>query len=77
MQEKVRLVTLKVINVEDTNIDVKYFKKMWKALEGGNYGDASDEMLDSRWAAQTPERAVRHARVIRWGSLEDAYGGLV
>jgi lysozyme len=53
------------------------FKKMWKALEEGNYGDASDEMLDSRWAAQTPERAVRHARVIRWGSLEDAYEGLI
>jgi hypothetical protein len=33
MQEKVRLVTLKVINVEDTNIDVKYFKKMWKGWQ--------------------------------------------
>jgi lysozyme len=49
------------------------FKKMWAALDAGNYGDAADEMLDSRWAAQTPERAVRHARVIRWGSLYDAY----
>ena len=53
------------------------FKKMWAALEEGNYGDASDEMLDSRWAAQTPERAVRHARVIRWGSLEETYEGLI
>ncbi len=33
MQEKVRLVTLKVINVEDTNIDVEYFKKKWKSWQ--------------------------------------------
>ena len=30
MKEKIELVTLKVINVEDTNIDVEYFKKKWK-----------------------------------------------
>ena len=33
MQEKVRLVTLKVINVEDTNIDVEYFKKKYKSWQ--------------------------------------------
>ena len=30
MKEKIEIVTLKVINVEDTNIDVEYFKKKWK-----------------------------------------------
>ena len=33
MQEKVRLVTIKAINVEDTNIDVEYFKKKWKSWQ--------------------------------------------
>ena len=31
MKEKIEIVTLKVINVEDTNIDVDYFKKKWKS----------------------------------------------
>jgi hypothetical protein len=30
MKEKIVLVTIKAINVEDTNIDVEYFKKKWK-----------------------------------------------
>jgi len=33
------------------------FKRMWKALEDRNYKEASVEMLDSRWAKQTPSRA--------------------
>lgn len=33
------------------------FKKMFKALEGGYYALASKEMLDSKWASQTPNRA--------------------
>jgi lysozyme len=33
------------------------FKRMWKALEDRNYKEASVEMLDSRWAKQTPNRA--------------------
>ena len=32
MKEKIELVTLKVINVEDTNIDVKFFKKYYKSI---------------------------------------------
>ena len=31
MQEKVQLVTFKVIKAEDTNIDVKFFNKLWKS----------------------------------------------
>jgi len=36
---------------------VSKFKNMWKALGEGNYQTASEEMLDSRWAKQTPSRA--------------------
>ena len=33
------------------------FKKMWKAIKEKDYTEASIEMLDSRWANQTPSRA--------------------
>jgi lysozyme len=33
------------------------FKKMWLAIEAGNYALAADEMKDSRWYYQTPARA--------------------
>ena len=33
------------------------FKKMQKALEENNYIEASEQMLASRWANQTPSRA--------------------
>ena len=36
---------------------VKKFRNMWKALAEHNYVGASFEMLDSRWAKQTPNRA--------------------
>ena len=36
---------------------VSKFKNMWKALGEGDYQTASEEMLDSRWAKQTPKRA--------------------
>ena len=32
-------------------------KNMWKALSGLEYSVAASEMLDSRWAKQTPNRA--------------------
>tara|TARA_R110002153_G_C13320024_1_gene497007 strand:- start:3129 stop:3587 length:459 start_codon:yes stop_codon:yes gene_type:complete len=53
------------------------FKKMWAALEDAAYDEAADEMLDSMWAIQTPERADRHAEVMGWGILENVYEGLV
>ena len=39
---------------------VSKFKNMWKALEQSppEYSVAASEMLDSRWAKQTPERAA-------------------
>jgi|TARA_R100000081_G_C4718293_1_gene116611 lysozyme len=36
---------------------VKKFRNMWKALSEHNYVGASFEMLDSKWAKQTPNRA--------------------
>ena len=36
---------------------VSKFKNMWKALGEGDYQTASEEMLDSSWAKQTPKRA--------------------
>jgi len=36
---------------------VSKFKNMWKALSGLDYTTAAMEMLDSRWAKQTKNRA--------------------
>ena len=47
------------------------FKKMWAALAEQDYDTASVEMMDSRWAKQTPERARRHADAIDWDTLEE------
>lgn len=41
------------------------FKNMWKALEDSDYSKAADEMLDSNWAKQTPNRANEMANIIR------------
>jgi lysozyme len=41
------------------------FDNMWNALEVGDYRVAADEMLDSRWARQTPARANRLADRMR------------
>ena len=37
------------------------FKNMWKAIHAKEYRKAAAEMLDSRWATQTPNRAKRLA----------------
>jgi len=41
------------------------FKKMWAALKNRDYQKAADEMLDSKWATQTPNRAKRLAKIMR------------
>ena len=41
------------------------FKKMWAALEDNDFNTAADEMLDSRWATQVPNRANRLADRMR------------
>ena len=35
---------------------VSKFKKMWAALDNEDYEEAGNQMLDSRWAKQTPAR---------------------
>ena len=44
---------------------VSKFRNMWKALAEKNYIGASYEMLDSRWAKQTPNRAKDMAQVMK------------
>ena len=44
---------------------VSKFKNMWKALAEKNYIGASYEMLDSRWAKQTPNRAKAMAKTMK------------
>ena len=50
------------------------FVKFLGAMEAREYDRAAEEMLDSLWARQTPNRANRHADVIRTGSVELVYG---
>ena len=41
------------------------FKKTIKYLADKNYDKASKEMLDSRWARQTPNRAIRLSNIVK------------
>lgn len=49
------------------------FKKMWAAIEAGNFEEASKQMLDSLWVKQTRNRALRHAKTMKEGSLDMYY----
>ena len=40
------------------------FKNMWKALEVFDYETAAVEMLNSRWAVQTPGRAQELSKIM-------------
>ena len=44
---------------------VSKFRNMWKALSEKNYIGASYEMLDSKWAKQTPNRAKSMANQMK------------
>ena len=44
---------------------VSKFKKMWEALKKLDYGEASFQMMDSRWAKQTPNRAEDLSKIMR------------
>ena len=45
------------------------FKNMWKAVHNRDFSLAAVEMLDSRWASQVGQRAVRLANAMRDGEL--------
>ena len=47
---------------------VSKFKKMLKALEAEDYEKSATEMLDSRWAKQTPNRALKLSNIMK-GSI--------
>lgn len=49
------------------------FTKMWAAIAEKDWQEAAKQMLDSKWARQTPERALRHAQVMESGSFEGVY----
>ena len=44
---------------------VSKFKKALKAMDDGDWEKAADEMLDSKWAKQTPGRAKEMSDIIR------------
>ena len=46
---------------------VRRFERMMAALCEHNYAKAADEMLDSAWARETPERAQELAAIMRTG----------
>ena len=43
------------------------FKKMWKAIDNKDFPSAKIEMLDSRWAQQVGNRAVRLSNAMETG----------
>ena len=49
------------------------FRKMLSALKNNDWESAYIEGLDSRWAKQTPERANREMKVIRFNKLDEHY----
>ena len=51
-------------------VGLKKFKKMLKALAVNDYLTASTELLDSKYATQTPKRAKRIAKLIITGVWE-------
>ena len=44
------------------------FRKMWGALEEGDYRRAAMEMLDSKWAGQVKGRAKRLSKMMETGN---------
>jgi lysozyme len=41
------------------------FQRMLSAIKEGDFDNAAEEMLDSRWASQVGDRAKRLARMMR------------
>lgn len=52
------------------------FTNTLSMISRGDFADAAGGMLNSLWARQTPDRARRHAEVMRSGNY-DAYKGLI
>lgn len=52
------------------------FKNTLAMIADGDFGGAASGMLNSKWAKQTPNRARRHADVMRTGTY-DIYKGII
>lgn len=52
------------------------FKRTIKAIEGGLYVVAAENMLESLWAKQTPARAVRAAHMMASGEFPEEVNGV-
>ncbi|WP_318367118.1 glycoside hydrolase family protein [Enterobacter sp.] len=52
------------------------FKNTLALIAAGKFTEAANGMLSSKWSRQTPNRAQRHAEVMRTGSY-DIYKGLI
>ncbi|EMC7876549.1 glycoside hydrolase family protein [Enterobacter roggenkampii] len=52
------------------------FKNTLAMVAAGNFAGAANGMLSSAWAKQTPNRAKRHAEVMRTGEMT-VYAGLL
>lgn len=50
------------------------FKNTLRLIERGDYAQAADNMLLSKWAGQTPQRAQRMAEQMRTGKWQYAEG---
>jgi lysozyme len=48
---------------------VSQFQKMWMALSNGDFSLAAKEMLNSKWAKQTPNRTKRHVEQMERGEI--------
>jgi len=48
---------------------LRLFKNMIAAIQSGDFGKASDEMLASLWARQVGRRATELAEIVRTGEL--------
>lgn len=49
------------------------FKKMWAAIDNKDFNEAAIQMMDSKWAKQTRNRAIRQSSTMRSGSLDQYY----
>lgn len=48
---------------------VKEFQKMIQSIESGDFENAGNEMLDSKWASQVKDRSVRLAQIMKTGQI--------
>lgn len=53
------------------------FRNTLKYITNKEYTKAAENMLVSKWAQQTPQRAKRHAQVMAGKTLKEVYGAYI